>query len=946
MKYFIIVLLFFYLTPTFATTEKYRIMWRDDPSTSMVIGWNQVSGINPTVYYGPVDHGTNYLNYPSSKTVDRTVSAYTMDNRFARLTGLQANTAYYFVIVDSDGTSDRFWFKTTPDDPSIRLSFLAGGDSRNNRPERQNANKIVQSLRPHAVLFGGDYTSTNTNTQWINWMDDWQLTTGTDGRMIPIVATRGNHENNNNVIINMFDVAYADNYYKTIFGGGLVSAYTLNTEISIGGTQATWLDTELAADQSIYKIAQYHKPVRSHTSGKAEGTNQYLHWVPLFDQYDVDLVVECDSHTGKSTWPIKASTGAGSDEGFIRDDNDGTVYVGEGCWGAPLRNNDDDKTWTRNSGMFNQVKWIFIDQVQIEVRTILTDNAMTVGVVDDNDIFSPPNNLNIWNPSNGDVIIIPNNTVDVDNSIALHEYEACEGTTISSIPNDLSGITYNPMTRTYFTVFNNNPESVQELDANGSQLRNIILNGFNDTEGITHIAGTTYAVTEEQVGKIIFIDIPNGSSEITINYPANSEQIQLGGTWVGNDGLEGIVYDKTNDKLYVAKERTPMAIYEIDNPIGNKGSTVTLEEPFDLTTMASTYPANGGFSDIAGLGITDEGHLLLLSHEGQSLVEVLASTGQLISHFDLLPTGMTQAEGVVLNANEEIIVVGEPNEFWEVSKFCGSVCSSIASGPHDVEENANGSIYINSSDIELVNDGNRGNQVIGLEFNGLNLPPGAMITNAQVQFTSDNVNSNIDPCNLMIYADQSGIPNSIGINNNDLSSRTKTQNARSWSPPSWTSTLTAGANQLTPDISSVLQEVIDEAANVSVDKIILIIEGTGRRTAASYDQGATYGPALCIEYTSPECVCTTPANVACSRSASLDQNKNYWVGPANGNWFGDYCNWSKQCFPSPCDDVVIDMPGVIVNMEADDVGTIYSLELKNGARLNVPESAELILTEN
>jgi len=108
----------------------------------------------------------------------------------------------------------------------------------------------------------------------------------------------------------------------------------------------------------------------------------------------------------KTTWPIIPSYGAGSDEGFIRDDCNGTVYTGEGCWGAPTRPNNDDKAWTRNSGSFNQFKWIFVDQNNIEFRTIQVDNANSVGQVSDNNIFQPPANLDIWNPSNGSVVII------------------------------------------------------------------------------------------------------------------------------------------------------------------------------------------------------------------------------------------------------------------------------------------------------------------------------------------------------------------------------------------------------------------------------------------------------------------------------------------------------------------------------------------------------------
>lgn len=319
-----------------------------------------------------------------------------MNNNFTRLSSLQPNTAYYFVIRDSEGTSSRYWFKTAPDVNSERLSFIAGGDSRNNRTPRQNANKLVAKLRPHGVFFGGDMTSSGTDSEWQNWMEDWQLTIGTDGRMIPIVAARGNHESSNGMIVNLFDVPDPNVYYAITFGNNLIRTYTLNSEISISGSQTSWLSSDLSANVgTIWKMVQYHKPMRPHVSSKSEGTNQYNNWAQLFKDNGVRVVVECDAHTVKTTWPVVPSAKGGSDEGFIRDDAEGTVYVGEGCWGAPLRSNNDNKNWTRNSGMFNQFKWIFVDASKIEIRTIKVDNADQVGTVNDNNIFAAPPNLDI-----------------------------------------------------------------------------------------------------------------------------------------------------------------------------------------------------------------------------------------------------------------------------------------------------------------------------------------------------------------------------------------------------------------------------------------------------------------------------------------------------------------------------------------------------------------------
>ena len=404
---FTLALLFCFISSN-AKTDKYRLSIRTSPATSIVVCWNQISGNSPIVYFGKKDYGTDFSKYKNKHTPDRAISFKGMNNHFARLENLSPNTAYYFIIKDSESTSKRYWFKTAPD-TNKKLSFIAGGDSRNNRLPRQQANIIVSKLKPHAVLFGGDMTSGDNDKQWNTWMDDWQLTTATDGRMFPIITTRGNHERSNESIYNLFDTPSSKVYYALTFGKDLIRTYTLNSEISIKGQQTKWLKKDLKQHNTIWKSAQYHRPMRPHVANKPERNIQYASWAKLFYDEDVRLVVECDAHTVKTTWPLKPSTGTNSSEGFIREDKKGTVYVGEGCWGAPLRPNNDIKPWTRNSGKFNQVKWIFVSKKKIECRTIIVANAKEVTPVTNKKTFKIPSNLKIWTPSNGPVVIIKKN---------------------------------------------------------------------------------------------------------------------------------------------------------------------------------------------------------------------------------------------------------------------------------------------------------------------------------------------------------------------------------------------------------------------------------------------------------------------------------------------------------------------------------------------------------
>ncbi len=382
-------------------------MWRDDPSTTMVIGWHQVSGNEPKLYYDIIDHGKNFIAYQYSQSADHVIDAKGMRNHFVRLKNLLPNTTYYFIIVDSEGLNKRLSFKTMPDDPETRLSIVAGGDSRNNRKSRKNANILVSKLRPDCVLFAGDMTGGDTAGEWKAWMDDWQSTITEEGRLIPIIVARGNHEFSNRSLIELFDVKEKELYYGFTFGGNLLRVFTLNSLISVGGEQRNWLRQDLKNHQHIrWKFAQYHFPIRPHTARKSERNEQLKHWANLFYHYKVNVAIECDAHVVKTTYPIRPSNEKGSDMGFIRDDVGGTIYVGEGCWGAPLRRNNDNKKWTRASGSFNQFKWIFVDKYNLEIRTVKTNNAVMVDALTETNRFDLPRNISIWEPPTGDVIVV------------------------------------------------------------------------------------------------------------------------------------------------------------------------------------------------------------------------------------------------------------------------------------------------------------------------------------------------------------------------------------------------------------------------------------------------------------------------------------------------------------------------------------------------------------
>ena len=75
-----------------------------------------------------------------------------------------------------------------------------------------------------------------------------------------------------------------------------------------------------------WKFAVYHHPAYSSAPSR-DNKDIREHWVPLFEQHQLDLVCEADGHNIKRTVPIRNG----------KRDPTGVVYIGEGGLGVPQR---------------------------------------------------------------------------------------------------------------------------------------------------------------------------------------------------------------------------------------------------------------------------------------------------------------------------------------------------------------------------------------------------------------------------------------------------------------------------------------------------------------------------------------------------------------------------------------------------------------------------------
>ncbi|WP_072863272.1 Calx-beta domain-containing protein [Arenibacter palladensis] len=187
--------------------------------------------------------------------------------------------------------------------------------------------------------------------------------------------------------------------------------------------------------------------------------------------------------------------------------------------------------------------------------------------------------------------------------------------------------------------------------------------------------------------------------------------------------------------------------------------------------------------------------------------------------------------------------------FLSVSSSFGqtTVTSQVSNDNDDAEERvSNGDMDRGSSDLELIRDGSN-DQLVGIRFRNINVPQGATIISANIQFTTDETDS--QSTSLVIRGQDENNPGNFGNGDYNISSRTLTSASVAWNNiPAWNTVGQAGPNQQTPNLSAIVQEIVDRGGWSSGNSMVFVITGSGQRTAESHDGSSSGAPVLTIEY--------------------------------------------------------------------------------------------------
>lgn len=154
---------------------------------------------------------------------------------------------------------------------------------------------------------------------------------------VPLMPVTGNHDQVDkqaSAFISHFHLP--DNGAANLLPGttytfdyGPVHFVMLNSEGKFK-EQADWLKRDLEVNRKPWVIVSIHRPAYGGNQNKKVNK----HWVPLFDEYDVDLVLQGHNHEYSRSYPLK--------DGNIASSN-GTVYVTTNTSGQKFNEKKDSQ---------------------------------------------------------------------------------------------------------------------------------------------------------------------------------------------------------------------------------------------------------------------------------------------------------------------------------------------------------------------------------------------------------------------------------------------------------------------------------------------------------------------------------------------------------------------------------------------------------------------------
>jgi 3',5'-cyclic AMP phosphodiesterase CpdA len=367
-----------------------HLQFGKNASTEVVVSWHTIGTVNnPRVMLGTPTSGFGRTVQAETRTYRDAKSGTEVRVSHAYLSNLSPDTDYVYAA-QHDGANPALGTVRTAPSGRQSLRFTSFGDQATptlgsltngtyisdnlGSPAAADTTAAIERARPLFNLVNGDLCYANLAHNRVRTWSDWFENNTRSARYRPWMPAAGNHENelgNGPLGFAAYQTYFAlpDSGSGEEFRGlwysftaGSVRVISLaNDDVCLqdggnsyvhgysGGAQKRWLETELAdarkdsrVDWVVVCMHQTAVSTTDHTNGADLGIRQ--DWLPLFDRYQVDLVVCGHEHHYERSHPVRGALDTDTrtpmpvaTSGGVIDTTKGTVHlvIGGGGTSAP-----------------------------------------------------------------------------------------------------------------------------------------------------------------------------------------------------------------------------------------------------------------------------------------------------------------------------------------------------------------------------------------------------------------------------------------------------------------------------------------------------------------------------------------------------------------------------------------------------------------------------------
>lgn len=301
--------------------EQIILTWTSDPATSQAITWLMPNGSPAKVEYIKADEFSG--SFDSAQSVEAIDSVF--DSVYYRytvnLTGLNPDTKYMYRVGSDEEFSDTLSFTTAAD--TDNFTFLYMGDVQAGYKEWGEMLNHIINTNPSIkfALLGGDLTDNGDDpNEWSQFLDAAQNMFA----HIPVMPTLGNHDGS--MYLNFFALptngpaGLQQEFYS--FDYGNAHFVVLNSNNNTNEVAKQWLREDLQNTTKKWKFVMFHHPAyQAFDDNKTIDDSIRANWIPILEQYRVDMVFVGHQHLYMRTYPIY--------QGEVQTDSEayGIVYV-------------------------------------------------------------------------------------------------------------------------------------------------------------------------------------------------------------------------------------------------------------------------------------------------------------------------------------------------------------------------------------------------------------------------------------------------------------------------------------------------------------------------------------------------------------------------------------------------------------------------------------------